>query len=124
MIFKYIEVYIVISDHIRTIVNDYQIAAFALDSGQLVSTTPINWSAKVDKRPRVRFARNYRDLLYLACMANNCVLLVDFSGEIKHVAGTGIGRSISQFAQPAGLTIDAVGNFIIAGMKLLNFQYL
>ena len=81
-----------------------------------MSKTPINWAEHLDRRPRIRFARNYKDMLYLADMANNCVLLVDFNGDIKHIAGTGAGRSTSQFAQPAGLTIDAVGNFIIAGL--------
>ena len=48
-------------------------------------------------------------------MANNCVLLVDHSGVIKHIAGEGYGQSHSQFTQPAGLTVDSQGNFIIAG---------
>ena len=110
-------------DQIRTIINDFQIFTFSL-TGELLSELSIQWEGKLNERPRIRFARNFNDTLYLACMANNCVLLVDHSGVIKHIAGEGYGRSYVQFTQPAGLTVDSQGNFIIAGKtKFCYFNY-
>ena len=107
-------------DQIRTIINDFQIFTFSLN-GELLSELSIQWEEKLNERPRIRFARNFNDTLYLACMANHCVLLVDHSGNIKHIAGEGYGRSHVQFTQPAGLTVDSQGNFIIAGKTKFNY---
>ena len=98
---------------VRTVIKGHQIACFSLE-GEHKSSIPINWQGVVEQRPRIRFARNHKDTLYLACMANNQVLITDNQGNIKHIAGRGYGKGPDQFTQPAGLSIDSVGNFIVA----------
>ena len=55
---------------------------------------------------------------------NYKVLLCNTKGDIKQIIGTGFGTGTGQFKQPAGLSIDGFGSFIIAGtvMKILNNQ--
>ena len=100
---------------IWTVADDAYLIAYSTSDFRQTSKTLINWKNSLDKKPRFRFARNHAGLFYLACMANCQVVIVDQNGEIRNTAGAGYGRAFDQFAQPAGLTHDSVGNFIIAG---------
>ena len=76
------------------------------------------------QKPRIRYARNNGrnpEFLYLSDMTNFCVHLAMPDGKILQSFGTGQGFRPDQFQQPAGLTIDCDGNFIIAG-KTLRFH--
>ena len=95
---------------------------FCFSSGEFVSETVIdtNHDFPGGKLPKIRFARNHQNTLYLADMANFCILITDIEGAVKNIIGReGVG--IGHFKQPAGLTFDADGNLLAIGMALLIF---
>lgn len=95
---------------------------FCFSSGEFVSETVIdtNHDFPGGKLPKIRFARNHQNTLYLADMANFCILITDTEGAVKNIIGQE-GFGIGHFKQPAGLTFDADGNLLAIGMALLIF---
>ena len=92
---------------------------FCLASGEFISETVIdtNHDFPGGKLPKIRFARNRQNTLYLADMANFCIVIADTDGAVKNIVGSE-GFGICNFKQPAGLTFDADGNFLAIGMAL------
>ena len=92
--------------------------------GKLDSKVELDYKSSRMQKPRIRYARNNGrnpEFLYLSDMTNFCVHLAMPDGKILQSFGTGQGFRPDQFQQPAGLTIDCDGNFIIAG-KTLRFH--
>ena len=110
------------SDEIRVISDNYKILTFCFSSGEFISETVIdtNHDFPGGKLPKIRFARNHQNNLYLADMANFCILITDTEGAVKNIIGQE-GFGLGHFKQPAGLTFDAVGNLLAIGMALSFF---
>ena len=113
------------SDEIRVISDNYKILTFCFSSGEFISETVIdtNHDFPGGKLPKIRFARNHQNNLYLADMANFCILITDTEGAVKNIIGQE-GFGLGHFKQPAGLTFDAVGNLLAIGMALSFFTVL
>ena len=69
------------------------------------------------KKPRIRYANSHGTTLYLSDMANAQVHLATTDGAILRSVGHGFGIKLGHFAQPAGVSIDAHGAFLIAGIS-------
>lgn len=106
------------NDEIRVISDNYKILTFCFSSGEYVSETVIdtNHDFPGGKLPKIRFARNHQNTLYLADMANFCILITDTEGVVKNIIGRE-GFGIGHFKQPAGLTFDADGNLLAIDSK-------
>ena len=114
---KFSNKFLKFSDEIRVISDNYKILTFCFSSGEFISETVIdtNHDFPGGKLPKIRFARNHQNNLYLADMANFCILVTDTDGAVKNIIGRE-GFGISHFKQPAGLTFDAEGNLLAIGM--------
>ena len=113
------------SDEIRVISDNYKILTFCFSSGEFISEAVIdtNHDFPGGKLPKIRFARNHQNNLYLADMANFCILITDTEGAVKNIIGQE-GFGLGHFKQPAGLTFDSVGNLLAIGMALSFFTVL
>lgn len=110
-----------INDILYIVHEGFKISGFTLD-GKKLSTCDVNWrfsriSNSPCNPPRIRYANSHDKSLFLACMNNFVVFESNPSGEILRIFGEGQGNTVSRMSQPAGMTFDRYGNFIIADSK-------
>lgn len=108
-----------ISDEFYVIDSDVDLVKFSAN-GKYISRRELQWKGM--KKPRIRYANSHGATLYLSDMANAQVHLATTDGAILRSVGHGFGLKVGQFAQPAGVSIDAHGAFLIADSKNHRIQ--
>lgn len=91
-------------------------------NGRFVDRKQISWKPPL-KKPRIRYATSHNTVLYLSDMANFQVHLCTTAGRIVQTIGGGMGKRLNEFKQPAGLSVDGVGGFLVAGMAFLLTRF-
>ena len=100
-------------DEFYVIDSDVDLVKFSAN-GKYISRRQLQWKGM--KKPRIRYANSHATTLYLSDMANAQVHLATTDGAILRSVGHGFGIKLGHFAQPAGVSIDAHGAFLIAGI--------